>query len=388
MLYKKKFILPVIFCMFFILACAPKARPPEAVLDTPEHHVTSGNKFLDAKKTDDALREFNLAKSLDPEFSPAYAGIALVYACKGDFEKSLDNIDDAIDYAETDEHKLCANIAKIRIYTMGNKKISDKWLKSAKKAYKKAIKLDAESSAACYFMAIAYKTDYNFGNSAQLLRKVLELEKEYVEEANKEYEVIQKIERAMPGTKVGKQIALLDKITRADVSALFIEELEIDRLFKRKTPEIFDASYKNPEKKFDTGQYVKTPPATDIENHVLKTDIDAVIKIGIKGLQPGPDHTFQPYAYITRAEFAMMIEDILIKINNDSNLATKFIGSTSPFPDLRSSLSYYNAAMVCTTRGIMKAQDLSTGEFKPMGDVSGADALLSLRELKIQLNKN
>ncbi len=384
----KIFLLPIIFCMFFILACAPKARPPEAVLDTPEHHVSSGNKFLDEKKTDEALREFNLAKSLDPEFSPAYAGIALVYAYKDDFKKSLDTIDDAADYAETDEHKLCTNIAKIRIYTIGNTKISNKWLKSAKKAYKKAININTESSAAHYFMAIAYKTEYKFGDSAHLLRKVLDLQKDYVEEANIEYEVIQKIERAMPGTKVGKIIALLDKITRADVSALFIEELEIDRLFKRKTPKIFDASYKNPEKKFNTGQYIKTPPATDIENHVLKTDINAVIKIGIKGLQPGPDHTFQPYAHITRAEFAMMVEDILIKITNNTKLATKFIGSTSPFPDLRSSLSYYNAAMVCSTRGIMKAQDLSTGEFKPMGNVSGADALLSLRELKIQLNKN
>jgi len=68
-------------------------------------------------------------------------------------------------------------------------------------------------------------------------------------------------------------------------------------------------------------------------------DIEAVVRLQIKGLQPGPDHTFEPNKAITRAEFAMMIEDILIKITGDNSLATKFIGTESPFPDLRSDLA-------------------------------------------------
>ncbi|PIQ96416.1 MAG: hypothetical protein COV67_09695, partial [Nitrospinae bacterium CG11_big_fil_rev_8_21_14_0_20_56_8] len=59
-----------------------------------------------------------------------------------------------------------------------------------------------------------------------------------------------------------------------------------------------------------------------------------------------------------------------------------FIGAGSPFPDLRNDLPYFNAVMLVTTRGIMKSAEMSTGEFQPQGTVSGADALLIIRELK------
>ncbi|MBU1162696.1 MAG: S-layer homology domain-containing protein, partial [Proteobacteria bacterium] len=59
----------------------------------------------------------------------------------------------------------------------------------------------------------------------------------------------------------------------------------------------------------------------------------------------------------------------------------------SPFTDLRNDLPYFNAVILCTTRGIMVAKDLISGEFDAMGDVSGAEALLSLRVLRTQLEK-
>ncbi|MBU4463248.1 MAG: S-layer homology domain-containing protein, partial [Proteobacteria bacterium] len=191
--------------------------------------------------------------------------------------------------------------------------------------------------------------------------------------------------RAMPGSKIGKKIALVEEITRADVAALFIEELKVDEIFKKRVPKKFDTVFKSPEKQLETETSVKILPATDIDDHVLKADIDAVIEIGIKGLQPFPDHTYKPYQTITRAEFAMMIEDILIKLTGVDDLATRFIGGVSPFPDLRNDLPYFNAVMICTTRGIMVAKDLATGEFDAIGPVSGADALLSIRLLKSQL---
>jgi predicted Zn finger-like uncharacterized protein len=61
------------------------------------------------------------------------------------------------------------------------------------------------------------------------------------------------------------------------------------------------------------------------------------------------------------------------------------LGSKSPFPDLRNNLPYFNAVMVVTSRGIMQAKDLTTGDFAPMGTVSGADALLIIRNLKDEL---
>jgi hypothetical protein len=91
---------------------------------------------------------------------------------------------------------------------------------------------------------------------------------------------------------------------------------------------------------------------------------------------------------VTRAAYAMMLEDILIKVSGDSSLATKFIGSASPFPDLRNDLPYFNAIMVVTSRGIMEAKDLTTAEFAPLGSVPGVDALLIIKKIKEELKFN
>ena len=104
-----------------------------------------------------------------------------------------------------------------------------------------------------------------------------------------------------------------------------------------------------------------------------------MVGLKIRGLEP-IGNRFEPDKDITRADFAVMIEDILIKILGEKNLPTRYIGSPSPFKDVNSSFYAFNAIMTCTTRGIMEA-DLN-GYFRPEGPVSGADALLSLRRLK------
>ncbi len=372
-------------CLLVLSACGPKAMAPEAELDTPMHHVKKGNKMLKAGKIDAAFREFNRAKELDPKYSPAYVGLGLVYGLKGEYENGFKHLKIGNKYADGKEQKIAVNVGYMRLFIMGKDKIDKDWLEEVESKFKRSINIDPEVSAPYFYMGIAYKMSFEFQKAAGQFSKVLDLDQEFVKEADKEYAIIQKIQRAMPGSVVGKKIALLDQITRADVAALFIEQLEIDELFRKRTPKKFDTAFKDPEKKFVNGEYVKVPPATDIEDHVLKVDIDAVIAIGIKGLQPYPDHTYKPYKVITRAEFAMMIEDILIKITGDENLATRFIGNESPFPDLRSDLSFFNAVMVCTTRNILEVKDVSTGEFDPKGSVSGAESLLSIRTLKSQL---
>jgi len=383
--YKNLLFVIAGLCLLVLSACGPKALAPEAELDTPMHHVKNGNKMLKAGKIDGAFREFNRAKELDPKYSPAYVGLGLVYGLKGEYKNGFKHLKIGNKYADGKEQKINVNVGYMRLFIMGRDKIDKDWLEEVESKFKRAINIDPEVSAPYFYMGIAYKMSFEFQKAAGQFSKVLDLDKEFVKEADKEYAIIQKIQRAMPGSVVGKKIALLDKITRADVAALFIEELEIDELFRKRTPKKFDTAFKDPEKKFVSGEFVKVPPATDIEDHVLKADIDAVIAIGIKGLQPYPDHTYKPYKIITRAEFAMMIEDILIKITGDENLATRFIGNASPFPDLRNDLSFFNAVMVCTTRNILEVKDVSTGEFDPKGSVSGAESLLSIRTLKSQL---
>jgi hypothetical protein len=220
-----------------------------------------------------------------------------------------------------------------------------------------------------------------------MYRTVLDMDREYTAEANGAWELFQKIERAQPQTSQGKRIALVEAITRADVAALFVEELKLEEVYEKLSIKTFDTEFKSPKSglEMQTETVVEMEPATDINDHVLRHDIKTVIRISVRGLEPFPNHTFRPDEKITRAGYAMMLEDILIKATGNDQLATTFIGSASPYPDLRSDLPYFNAVMVCTTRDLMTVADKRTGEFRPMGTVSGADALLAIRELKEQL---
>lgn len=372
------------FMLLFVYACGPKIRAPEAELDTPEHHVMNGMKLLKKGNFDDAFRDFTLAKELDPKFSDAYIGLGLVCGHRGDFKKAMKNMKLAKKYADTKQKEANAYIGYVRLYVIGKDKIDKDWLKEAEDAFEDAIDLVPDSSGAHFYMGVAYKEAFEFNKASRQFAKVLDLNDEYTADADAEYKVVQKIQRAMPGTTIGKKIALVKEITRGDVAALFIQELKLDRLFEKRTVKTFDTRYKDPAQKFETEKTTKLPPVTDIDDYVLRTDVNAVIRIGIHGLEPYPDHTFQPHKTITRAEYAVMIEDILIKVTGDRKVATKFIGSASPFPDLRNDLHYFNAVMVCTTRGILQA-DIASGEFNSMGTVSGADALLAIRILKSQI---
>jgi tetratricopeptide (TPR) repeat protein len=375
------FFMMAILCTF-VLSCGPKAVKPVGEMDTPEHHFYTGMKFLDQGKYTDAKAEFDRAIALDPKYSKAFAGNGIVKAYQGDFNAANESMKQAWKYAKNDDEKLFVHVCKIRLYTL-NKADKD-WLKDAKSEFNKAIKIDPKSSAAYYFMGVAYKVALDFANAGQMFKQVLDINREYVKEADTEWTLTQKIQRAMPGTITGKKIAILERINRADAAALFMEELKIDVLYKKRTVKTFDTAFKDPEK---ARAAASATPATaaDIAAHPLKADIEGILQIGVRGLEIYPDGTFHPGDMIDRATYAMMIEDILIKMTGDTKLATKFIGSSSPFPDLRSDLPYFNSVMVVTSRGIMEAKDLSSGEFAPLSPVPGVDALLIIRKIKEEL---
>jgi len=380
----KVFAIFMLFAAVMLIAsCGPKARVATSQLDTPEHHTYTGLKLLGEENYADAQREFELAIQLDAKYSKGYTGIGLVKIYTGDFNAAMDYLKKGWSKATTDEDRIFVYVSRIRYYTQS--KIEKKWLKLAKNEFDAVMKLDPKNAAAYYFMGLAYKAGLDFNQAGQMFTKVLELKAEYVAEADIQWKFVQKVQRAMPGTTTGKQIALVERLTRADAAALFMEEFKIEKLYKKRTPKTFDTSFKDPENA--TAKPVKIT-AKDIADHPLRTDIEGILQLGVRGLENYPDGNFHPAELVTRAAYAMMIEDILIKVTGDNSLATKFIGTTSPFPDLRADLPYFNAVMVVTSRGIMEAKDLTTAEFEPLSPVAGVDALLIIRKLKEELKFN
>ncbi len=170
--------------------CAPKAVPLHNVLDSPQHHVHIGMKFLSMGRYDDALREFELSKESDPVFSNAYVGSGLVWGHRGDYTKGLQQIQKAMDLANTEKEKVFAKVGLIRFYMIGKGSAFGKWLQEAESAYKDAVSLLPDSSDAHYYMGEAYKEASKFKEAGELFKKVLEINKAHVHEARHGLNVI------------------------------------------------------------------------------------------------------------------------------------------------------------------------------------------------------
>jgi tetratricopeptide (TPR) repeat protein len=375
-----------------IVSCGPKPQQPLSRLDTPGHHTLTGIRLLDQEKLTDAGREFELALRLDPRYSMAHAGAGLVKAYQGDFKGAFDFLKRAEKHAQSKEEKIFVLVGYIRVNTISHAacmrigtecRPDEAWIKYSKDAFDQAIAIDPKTASPYYYMGECDLTALDLEQAGRLFSRVLDINSDHVRAADRRWKLVQKIQRAMPGTVTGKKIAMVERLTRADAAALFMEELKIDALYARRTPKTFDTASKDPEKARQAA--LRSVKATDIADHPLKSDIEEILRIGTRGLEVYPDGTFRPDDQVDRASYAMMVEDILIKVTGDNALATRFIGSPSPFPDLRADLPYFNAVMVVTSRGIMKAKDIMTGEFGPLRPVNGADALLVIRKIREEL---
>ncbi len=248
-------VLAIMAAILMLVSCGPKAVKPMGEMDTPDHHVFTGLKLLDQGQYPQAQGEFDRAIQLATKFSRAFTGTALVKAYQNDFPGALKALDKAWEYANNNEEKLVIHVAYIRVYTMNKAACArigtdcsqdTSWLDKSTNEFDNAVAINAKYAPAYYFMGLCYKTALNFSKSGEMFAKVLELKAEYTAEADVQWKLVQDIQRAMPGTVTGKKIAPVEKLTRA--AALFMEEMKIYVLYKKRTPKEFDTSFKDPDR--------------------------------------------------------------------------------------------------------------------------------------------
>lgn len=180
----------VLLFMLTFLSCGPDTIFLQLKLDTPEHHVATGMKFLESGKMPDAFREFDRAKELDPNYSPAYVGMGLVYGFQEDFDKSFQYMQTAALNAKGTKQTIGTHVGMMRLYLMGQEKIDVNWLLHVNKAFDSAIAISGNIPDPYYYMGMAYKLSSNFEKSIPLFLKVIELDQAYSNEAQMEYDKI------------------------------------------------------------------------------------------------------------------------------------------------------------------------------------------------------
>lgn len=373
---------------------APRCTSPE---DNPPHHYLRGMELLDDEKVEDAEQRFARAVWCDETYGPGYSGLALVEAMRAgaqddpdyrevDATRAMEDLDRAWDEASNHEDEFVYRLASMRVHTDIKPR---KWLRQVEHDYRKAmgLKVDPDNlpyyrgrEAGPYFMGLAYMEGGEFTAARDRFREVLDMADtgRWAGRADRMWAKTDDMVRATAGAtigEVGREIAMKDSIRRDDLAALLVDELRIDTLFAGRL------SGEKPEP-------VEFTPA-DVAENPFRDEIMTLLKWDVRGLEAVYDPGQRAYLYrperpVTRKELALVLEDVIIKLTGDEDLATEFYGHrSSPFPDVPPTSAWYNAVMNVTTRSIMET-DIS-GEFRPEEVVTGSEAILAVRVLKRRL---
>ncbi len=389
----------VIISVMALGACAPKVMKPISAEDSPGHHYLVGMGLIDNGELNQAAAHFDRALKLQPDYAPALAGKALVSAITAgtqtdiehravDLKRAAKLLNNAVDNAEGDSQKYAVLVTGIRVYTHGK---PDKWFNNTQNTYDDAISLEKVEAAklpyyrsreaADYFMGLAAYKDFKFRDAENFLSKVTQAPPgRWHEPASALFKKVHKIVRAIAEytlTDVAKRIAIKDKVGRADVAALLVDEIHLGRLMAGRIP-VPDRQPK-----------VAFIPA-DIINSPFKDEILTALKWRVRGLEPQYDQTSKAYLFhpnlpVKRKELAFILEDILTKITGKTGLSTAYFGERhSPYPDVLPTAPWFNAVMNVVSRNLMEPG--LSGAFRPDDPVDGAELLLAVMRLRDAMN--
>ena len=360
-----------IILLIFLSSCSTK---PESDVDTPEYHFKAGMRAVDNGDYQQAIKSFQRSVDLDKKFALGYGGLGLAHANLGNNKEAKDFASKCASRGSKDPEALSLS-GQVWITMRSSEK---RWFKRAEDYLEKALKRDKEHEGSMYWFGVAHLYNYQFSEAEDYFRSVVEKRGDFSGKADAKWKLSQKIVRAMPGTPGGKKVALKERINRADLAVLFAEELKIGVLFDRMP--VQSSGFQTPSQANQTAT-VTVP--NDSRGHWAETWIKDMIRYGIMNVEP--DGNFYPDDDINRANYALAVQRLLVVATRDESLETKYFGEAqSRFSDVPASHFAYNAMAICTERGIMEI-DMMTNRFNPAGDVTGADALLIIRNLQSSL---
>ena len=356
--------------------CAPKVVS-QSDLDTPEYHQRLGVRSLESGDYARAEAAFQRAVDLDKNFAPGWGGLGLTRAYMMDFQDREKAVNKAVKLAPKDP---TVWIFRGR-YWLAKRSLEKNWLKKAEGDLNRAAKLDPGNEAVDYYLGEASFYGLNFQQAGAQFAKVVDLKGDLAGKADEMWTLSQNIVRARPGTDAGRKIAIKSEITRSDLAVLFAEELKLAAIFERMAPPSAGQVGFRPPGASETPAAAMVP--RDVAGHWAEPWIVEAVQLGV--FQVDPAGNFSPDQMVTRVDYAMAVQRILVTATRDASLDTRYFGENpSRFADVPSSHFAYNAMALCAERGIMKA-DTFTGRFDPGGHVTGADALLIIRDFQTAL---
>ncbi|WP_455756454.1 S-layer homology domain-containing protein [Sulfurimonas sp.] len=363
----KNLLVAIVVTLLFI-GCSNTPLPVKSTnsADSAEQHIVTGMNLIEDGRISSAISQCNRALALEPKNSSAYSCLAIAKNDKVLLEKADDTIEN--------------NIDKFRYY-IANIRIGD--IKSAKEFYDDSKDLEVEylpyyqdKESADYFLALNYFKYLKLENTREFSGNVFKnKDAKFATQSRVLWGKVDGVIRALSlsqFTVTAKKLVLKDKIKRVDIAVVLEDEISLSKLMKG----AFKADRKD----------MARTLSEDILNHPNLPQIEIFYKYGLRGLEPKISvgkEKFLPDSFITRADFALLLEDIVSKALSDKKLKTKFYGNVSSFSDVKNNGYYFNAINTAVARGFLKPNRNS--EFRPDSVLNGVELIEAIAVIKEEI---
>ena len=365
----KYLVLSALF--LYVFSGCSKTVIKKSDIDTTDNHYASGIQKLAQKDVTGAEADFLRAIELEKKSPKGYTGMALLELSRAEYKKALKRSGKALKY---DSNFVDAHIARGRILTERKK---GNWFDDALASFENALKLDPENEKALFYCGDCYLAHAAFSEALDYYSRTVTKQGSLKDRAAAKHSQVSKVIEASPVSEEGKKRILYEKISRSDLCVLLVGELKLKELLASHRPVLFEEIYNDDY----TVRKGKVIAFSDDKSHISKRWIQDIIPLHISDLDVFPNGNFYPDRLINRAQLAMIIQGILSMLNNNPTLATQYVGIESGFPDVRPDFYAFNAIMLCVQEGILEPEP-STGAFKPENQVSGTDAVLTIRNIE------
>lgn len=319
-----------------------------------------------------ARRAFRLVLQRDDENLDALEGLAQVALKIEDWNDGYEAVSDALELVQRDKAQQRRFKALEIALETGEAKFG--WYLRSYNIYHRQLQDDpAAWSDAGFAMAIARSAlagfkreedDRYLDEAVRYLRRAISSGGASGGEASTLLAQVENVYRASLGNEAIAKYAFSNTLSRAEVVDLIYNKMKLTALLP-------GVSRRN---SGETGK----DGGSDYTGNPLAKDIVDLHRRNVRGVTI-VNGNFRPDDPISREEFALLLEDLIVAKTGNKRLARSFIGSPSPFGDLNPSRISFNAFMTATSRGLLHPD--SEGNIHPTTPMSGADAILALRTL-------
>jgi len=350
-MYKVKLLLPIMV-LFLILVSGSCSRygqaPQKQQIDTCESCYLRGLEYLEQGELEIAFEKFEMARSLDPNYVPAYEGMGRTALAEGDILQARRYFDSGL--------QLDAEFAPLYV-GVGRALAGQQRGEEAVEQFQRALELEPQYADAYYYLAKTYVDLGLYSQAEESFKKTIDRNPSHTG-ASEDWAALAR-QRTPPGEPPQEYIIIVKKplISRADWAALLARQLPLSELCE--APE-------------------ESLPVSDVAGSWAHREIQQVVSCQLMHLNDAGE--FRPDKKITRRDCAEVAARVLSLASGGQDHIDQFEDLESPFPDVSKLHPGFGAIMLASTRGIMSAR--SGAEFAPDETLTGYRAIKIVGALK------